>query len=144
MVFWKAKNNKVLCRLTEEIKINKLIINNGLPTLNEYIEAERSNKYAAAKMKKQATDTVAWLAKVIPKHDGAIWVNFHWIEPNKRKDKDNVAFAKKFVFDGLVKSGVIRNDGWNDVYGWSDTFEVVKGKRCVEITIMKGYNDDSV
>ena len=37
-------------------------INSELPTLNDYIKAERGNKFAAAKLKKNATEGVAWYA----------------------------------------------------------------------------------
>ena len=30
----------------------------------------------------------------------------------------------KFIWDGLVQAGVIKNDGWNENGGWSNHFEV--------------------
>ena len=33
-----------------------------------------------------------------------------WTEPNSKRDVDNIVFAKKFIFDALVRSGVIVND----------------------------------
>ena len=42
--------------------------------------------------------------------DSPVTVRFTWVEGNRRRDIDNVAFAKKFVLDGLVQAGVIGND----------------------------------
>ena len=35
---------------------------------------------------------------------------FTYHEPNRRRDKDNVGAAKKFILDGLVKAGVLIDD----------------------------------
>jgi len=40
----------------------------------------------------------------------------HWFyEPSKRRDKDNVMAGKKFIWDALVRTGVLKNDGWNEI-----------------------------
>lgn len=85
-----------------------------LTDLNTYIEAERTNRYGAAKIKKDMTELVAWEAKAqkIPKMDKVRKITFIWRHPNQRKDKDNVEFAQKFIWDGLVLAKVISNDGW--------------------------------
>jgi Holliday junction resolvase RusA-like endonuclease len=49
-------------------------------------------------------------------------VRFTWVERNRRRDIDNVAFAKKFVLDGLVAAGVIGNDTPQYVAGFEDRF----------------------
>jgi hypothetical protein len=51
---------------------------------------------------------------------------FTWIEKDKRRNKDNIAFAKKYIFDGLVNAGIIKNDGWSEVRGFTDEFQVGK------------------
>jgi len=43
----------------------KLVIPGELTDLNTYINAERSNRYAGAKIKREMTDYVAWIAKEI-------------------------------------------------------------------------------
>lgn len=45
-----------------------------------------------------------------------------WVEPNHRRDLDNVAFGKKFIQDGLVKAGIIPNDTAEYIAGFSDSF----------------------
>lgn len=45
---------------------------------------------------------------------------FHYllIEPNVKRDPSNIAAAAaKFIEDGLIKAGVIENDGWRQVLG---------------------------
>lgn len=85
-----------------------------LPDLNTYISAERGNRFIAAKIKNEATDLVAWYfkaAKVKP-IKRIKKLTFIWYHKNKRKDFDNVEFSQKFIRDGMVRSGVIANDGW--------------------------------
>ena len=44
--------------------------------------------------------------------------------PNLMKDPDNVAFAKKFILDGLQKSGSITGDGMREIAGFTDSFHL--------------------
>lgn len=109
----------------------KIVIPGELVDLNKYINAERTNKFLAAKIKKQETD-VCYLAtrkykKLNP--EKRYKANFAWFTKDKRKDPDNIAFAKKFVFDGCVKSGFLRKDGWSQIAGFSDTFQVSPNPR---------------
>lgn len=106
---------------------HKLIIHGRLPNLNEYIKAERTNRYIAANMKKKTEEHIT--SEIISQLNGlhiANMVNmvYTWIEPNKKRDKDNIAFAKKFIQDALVKNGVLNNDGWKEIDGFSDLFKV--------------------
>jgi len=113
-----------------------IVIQGSLPTLNQYINAERSSKYAAANLKKSATDTVMWQAKTQTKKiDGLNGYVFHWYVKNKRADPDNISFGAKAIFDGLVKAGIIENDGWQQIYSIGHRFEV--GEPRVEIHIQR-------
>ena len=114
----------------------KLTVLGQLPGLNEYILAERGNRYAAAKMKTDAEKTICWAIKEQLK--GITFLNpvnisYLWIEPNRRRDKDNIAFARKFIQDALVEMKVLKGDGWKHIEGFSDRFEV--GTPRVEIEI---------
>jgi len=111
----------------------KLTINGSLPTLNKYINAERSNRYIGAKLKKDATDLVAWQVKSAPKIKGLNDYTFTWYVPNKRSDPDNVAYACKFVFDGLQAAGKLENDSMRFVRSLTHFFEV--GEPRVEVEI---------
>jgi len=95
-----------------------------LPTLNEYINAERSNRYASAKMKKIAEKMIGLFiarSKLIPAIS-PVMMNYYWRVKNRRKDKDNIAFGMKFIQDALVKNGILKNDGWNDIANFSHIF----------------------
>ena len=49
-------------------------------------------------------------------------ITFNWIESNRKRDLDNVAFAKKFILDALVKCGKMKDDNRNYVLGFVDEF----------------------
>ena len=48
-------------------------------------------------------------------------VRFEWHEKTKKRDYDNIAFAKKFILDALVKNGVLVDDSRKYVKGGYDT-----------------------
>lgn len=62
-------------------------------------------------------------------------IEFSWYEKNKRRDKDNVAFAKKFILDAMQEMGILENDGWQQVIGFSDYFFIDKENPRVEVVI---------
>lgn len=120
---------------TFEGEARTFTIEGELPTLNEYIAAERGNRFAASRMKRDWTEIVrasAWNVKPCTKP--AI-VHCTWVMRNARKDLDNVRFATKFVLDGLQAAGVIRGDGQRYVVGLSDTFLIDRDRPRVEVTI---------
>lgn len=116
----------------------KIIIPGLLPGLNEYISAERTNKHIAAKMKRQTEELVIYIARAKHiKFNQPVHITYRWIEKNRKRDKDNIAFAKKFVQDALVKAKVLENDGWQHITGFTDLFEVDPKNPRVEITIQE-------
>lgn len=62
-------------------------------------------------------------------------VNFTWYCPNKKRDHDNICFAKKFILDALVSGGILKNDSWECVNAFSDRFEIDKFFPRVEVEI---------
>lgn len=120
------------------IKTYKLVIPGKLPGLNDYIKAERGNRYAAAGMKADAEYLIAW--KIREQLKGLkirnkVSIDYLWVEQNRKRDKDNVAFAKKFIQDALVKTRVIENDGWANIDSFTDRFIVDKCNPRIEVTI---------
>lgn len=117
-----------------------MIILGKLPGLNEYISAERANKYKGAKMKRDCENIVVLAAR---KHlkgikiKNPVEMHYLWIEPNNRRDRDNVAFAKKFIQDALVSAGVLEEDDYKHVVGFSDRFGVDKNNPRIEIKIIE-------
>lgn len=120
-------------------KTLKIVIPGELPSLNEYINTERRNRFLGAKMKKIATNSVSWIITMnirpIVMIQTPVFMEYHWYCRNKKKDKSNIAFAKKFIEDGLQQSGVIKQDNWNAVIGFSDHFYIDGENPRVEVII---------
>lgn len=102
-----------------------------LPTLNQYIQVERSNRFAAASLKKKHTNAISRIAKSSKlklnpnqKHD----ISITWFCHNLKSDPDNISFGVKFILDGLVKSGLISNDGHKNIGSIHHDFELDKSK----------------
>lgn len=117
----------------------KLIIPGRLPSMNEYIDAERSNRYAAAKIKKTSMNTVVKAARTSLgdwEAEASVRMDYLWIEPNMRRDKDNVSsYGRKVIQDALVEGGYLPNDGWRNVDSFSDSFAVDAENPRIEVTI---------
>ena len=106
-----------------------------LPGLNEYTATNRGNKYGGNKMKKDVQNQISWF---LPKQklNTPVRLIFHWYEPNKKRDKDNIAFAKKFILDAMVNGGCIPNDGWKQIEGFEDKFYVDKDNPRIEVEVL--------
>lgn len=111
---------KNLCEYSERITCE---IPFRLPSLNEYIRACRSNKYEGYRMKADVEKDIIWFINNIPKFENPVIIEFTWIEENKRRDLDNIAFAKKFILDALVKAGKLKNDNRRNVTAFRDYFD---------------------
>ena len=93
------------------------------PSLNDYTRACRSGWKAGARMKEKIQKDIGWFLKDLPVFENPIIIHFLWIEDNKRRDYDNVAFAKKFILDAMQEQGRLKNDNRKFVVGFSDDFE---------------------
>lgn len=113
--------------------------------MNEMIGAAKGMRGRGtlySNMKREWTDLVCQLAQAsgIDKPGpfaGRVTINFRWFEKSRRRDVDNVAAAKKFVIDGLVKAGVISGDGWRSVHSFWDSFDVRPEEPGVAVTITR-------
>lgn len=102
-----------------------------LPGLNEMIAAAkgcggRGRRYAATKARWTQTCALHALAAGLKPHSLArARFAFRWVEEHRRRNPDNVAAGgRKLIFDGLVTAKILPNDGWKEIAGWDDTFEV--------------------
>ena len=93
-----------------------------LPSLNDYVRVCRTNKYQAASFKKNIEEQIGWFIVGLPKFEKPIRIRFLWVEGNKKRDYDNVAFAKKFILDALVKYKKLPDDNRKYVVGYDDDF----------------------
>ena len=122
--------------------MKKLIIPGTLHNLNDLIHAERTNRYIAAKMKKEDESLVLWAAKGCLrgwKAKSPVVMHYKWYEKNQRRDKDNISsYGRKVIQDALVKGGYLENDGWKQIIGFDDEFYVDKKMPRVEVYIEEG------
>ena len=93
-----------------------LKIEQRLPSLNDVINANRRNKYAGAKLKRETEDiigqyiTIARLTGKIKPVKYPIILDIKWHESTKKRDVDNIESSVKFILDALQKTGIIIND----------------------------------
>lgn len=108
----------------------KIIIPFSLPSLNDYINECKKNRYAGAKHKKEVQADIAYFINKLPIYRNPIKIHFIWVENNKPRDYDNVCFAKKYILDSMINAGKLKDDNRNNVVGFSDEF-VIEDERKV-------------
>lgn len=96
-----------------------------LATLNEHDYANRSSKWTGRDHKETQTQYVGYKVKQGQKIDKPVIAHFTWYHSGKH-DYDNIAFAKKYVLDGMVEAGILPNDNQTWVKGFTDSFVKVK------------------
>lgn len=103
-------------------------IDSKLPSLNEYQDACRANKYVGAQMKQAVEEQIQWCLKrammqgTLKYTEAPHRYHFIWHERTKKRDPDNICSAKKFIFDAMQKMGVIPRDSRKYVVGFTDDF----------------------
>lgn len=116
-----------------------LTIPGTMNNLNDYISAERANRHKGAKMKASNGDIVAmaiWQCLRGVKIEKPVFMEYLWVEPNRRRDLDNISsFGRKVIQDALVDTGILKDDGWKYVVGFSDKFDVDKRNPRIEVRI---------
>lgn len=97
-----------------------------LPSLNDYVRTCRANKYMAASMKRDIEEMILPFIIDLKRAEGPVEIEFHWVEATRRRDLDNIAFAKKFILDALVKFGKLKDDNRKCVTAFRDYFDIGK------------------
>ena len=117
----------------------KFTIDGRLPSLNEFIAKNRSRAVMGNRMKQESQRLVeAHIMRDLRKvHiDKPVFIEYTFYEPNKKRDLDNISsYAHKVIQDALVESGVLHNDSWHYVVGFSDSFEIDKENVRIEVVI---------
>lgn len=113
------------------MEICKLEIPYKFPSFNEYINECRKNRYAGGSMKKRIEEDISYYINRLPNFNKSIKIKFIWIENNKKRDFDNICYAKKFILDSMVKAGKLKNDNRNYVSGFMDTFEYANTSKVI-------------
>jgi hypothetical protein len=82
------------------------------PTTNDIIDVARRNKFASAKAKDDWTTAlcVAFERAHAKMFDAPVYVEYVWRVKNFARDEDNTTGAQKYINDGLVKAGVVKDD----------------------------------
>lgn len=111
--------------------VYRVTIHLKLPSANDYIKACRTNRYVGAKLKSETEDDIMLFLSVLPRFERPVKIHFHWIEGNKRRDLDGIAFGKKFILDALVKAHKLIDDSSKYVVGFTDTFEYSKDTKVI-------------
>lgn len=117
----------------------KVIIDGELMDLNKFINYQRANRFGGANAKKKETMKCANAFAPIraKKLKLPITLKIDWYCKDKRKDLDNICFAKKFLQDGMVQCGLLKNDGWNEIAGYEERFYVDKENPRIEIELVE-------
>lgn len=103
-----------------------LFIPGPLPGMNDY--SGKGTRFKYNDDKAHWANTIAFhirQQRLVPM--GRVTLRWTWYEKNERRDPDNFSsIGKKFILDTLKSAGIIRNDGWKHIAGWSDRWEVNK------------------
>ena len=100
--------------MLQNMGFNHFIIKEKLPSLNEYTDACRAGKRKGAEFKKNIEEIIwAYIktSKTVHPVEGPVEIHFEWHEADRKRDVDNITFAKKFILDAMQKCNIIKNDG---------------------------------
>jgi Holliday junction resolvase RusA-like endonuclease len=125
-----------------------LTIDGTLPNLNDYLAAERQTIRRGGRFTTKGNDLKQTNQEYVIYHirqqlkaihiTSPVYLKYCFYEPNRKRDKDNIsAFAHKVIQDALVKAGVLDNDGWANITGFCDAFNVDKIKPRIEVIIVE-------
>jgi|TARA_Y100000034_G_C6898635_1_gene414916 hypothetical protein len=108
-----------------------------MPGMNEIVDAACTHPMVYREMKREHTGSVilaAQISRVEPVESAVL--RYHWYEPDRRRDLDNIAAAAKFVNDGLVAAKILKSDGWHHIKGIEHRFYVDKESPRVEVELI--------
>lgn len=114
-----------------------LVVEEQLPSLNEYVNKCRVNPYAGAQFKKDVDANIRWyirkclsknLLRPIKTAEYPVRLEILWREKTAKRDVDNIKSAVKYILDGLQEAGIIANDSQKYVSQIYDRVEVEKTK----------------
>ena len=124
----------------------RVVIRGKLPNLNDYLSAERiriktprgittKGNILKQNTQKDILEYLNYQLKGKKIHE-PVSIHYHFFEPNKKRDLDNVAsFCMKVFQDALTKGGYLSNDGWNNIKGFTCDFDVDTTNPRIEISI---------
>lgn len=119
------------------MSVQEFVIPGRLPGLNDYTAACRGRAIAGGKMKHKAQDFVREAIREagLRPMKAPVDVRVTWYERDRKRDKDNVRFAVKFILDALVAEKVIENDNWKWIRGIADEYRVDRSNPRIHVLI---------
>lgn len=115
-------------------------IRGDFPGLNEYIAAIRAsrgkwNKGNDMKRRDQAS-IKAQLPRI--RYDGPMQLKYRFYCKDRRRDLDNISgYFHKIFQDAMVERGIIPDDGWRYIRGFSDEFVLDRNNPRIEVDIVE-------
>ncbi|EOE6423505.1 hypothetical protein ACKO7J_002246 [Enterococcus hirae] len=112
--------------------MNTFYIPGELMSLNEFINIQRTHPMKGNQVKQKNTNrckrAVLEAIQQGLSFELPVRLSITWYMKNRRKDPDNIAFAVKFILDGLVNAGALPNDGWNEIVAFRSRCETAKSR----------------
>lgn len=96
--------------------MNHFKIDRKLPSLNEVIRKNRSNRMMGAKLKREVQDEILQYIHLAVLHGDLVpqkkrcTISITWHERTKKRDVDNIQSAQKFILDAMVEGGILEDD----------------------------------
>lgn len=121
-----------------------LSIPGRLPGANEHINACKASPREGNKLKRETQNIICWHIKKLLNKQAAgpntlpfekVYIEIKFVERNKKRDLDNIAFATKYIFDALQQMKIIQNDGWKVVTGYQVSYDVDKNNPRIEVLV---------
>ena len=116
----------------------QIVIPKTFSSLNQYIDAlgKRKGRWnAGAAMKAKDQKTIRQYLPNVRLHK-PVRIDYTFYERDRRRDHDNVSgYFHKIFQDALVEKGILPDDGWNWITGFSDSFYVDKAAPRIQINI---------
>ena len=109
-------------------------VHQRLPGLNQVINANRRNRYAGARLKRDIETAICWSIKKAVmlgecrKVTGPVRIRFTWYEKSRRRDLDNIFSAKKFILDAMQRMQIIAGYGQKYETAAEDIFVLSKNE----------------
>lgn len=127
-----------------------VVIEGAFPTLNEFIDANRRRRGSWSggnEMKRRDQSIISMYirkqCKIRLRYP--VYFEYRFYCKNTRADKDNIAgYFHKIFQDAVVACGLLPDDGWKYITGWSDAFDVDRKTPRVEVVIHEGAEKESV
>jgi len=120
-----------------KIKSYTFTIDGRLPTMNEIIASAKKGKgcyQPYSKMKHEYTTLVSLMARRSPMFKKPS-LKITWYEKNKKRDMDNIVAGKKFILDGLVTAGIIKDDSRKYINSIHDIIKDDSKNPRIEVTL---------